>query len=66
MSLDDVVNRAIPIYDKDCPEGKCERDCRLSVDYKKRMREWLKKQIQDYAVQHVSFTAKTSIELEKK
>lgn len=47
--LDDVINRAIPIYDKDCPEGKCEKDCRLSVDYKKRMRVWLKNQIIAYA-----------------
>jgi hypothetical protein len=51
MILDDVINRAIPIYDKDCPGGKCERDCRLSVDYKKHMRIWLKKQIQEYAKQ---------------
>lgn len=49
MSLNDVVNRAIPIYPKDCPEGKCEKDCRLSIDYKERMREWLKKQIIAYA-----------------
>lgn len=49
MNIDDVVNRAIPIYDKDCAAGKCERDCRLSIDYKKGMRVWLKKQMLAYA-----------------
>lgn len=49
MTLQDVVNRAIPIYDKDCENGKCEKDCRLSVDYKRRMREWLKREIIAYS-----------------
>lgn len=63
MSLDDVINRAIPIYDRDCPEGKCEKDCRLSVDYKQRMREWLKKQIHEYAK---GYAERVSDQMEKK
>ena len=63
MALDDIVNRAIPIYDKDCAEGKCERDCRLSIDYKKRMRVWLKEQIKAYGQ---SFAEKVAKEMEKK
>jgi hypothetical protein len=49
MTLDQIVERAIPMYDKDCEAGKCEKDCRLSLDYKRRMREWLKKEIVEYA-----------------
>jgi hypothetical protein len=48
MTLTEIVERAIPIYPKDCENGKCEKDCRLSMDYKRRMREWLKKEIENY------------------
>lgn len=48
MTLDEIVARAIPMYDKDCEAGKCEKDCRLSLDYKRRMREWLKREIVNY------------------
>lgn len=59
MNLDEVVARAIPIYDKDCAEGKCEKDCRLSVDYKQRMRQWLKNKFIEYAeVEKASFVQK--------
>lgn len=49
MNIDDVVNKAIPIFDRDChnTDGKkCEKDCRITVDWKKMQREALKKRIE--------------------
>lgn len=62
MSLDKIVERAIPIYPKDCEFGKCEKDCRLSIDYKQRMREWLKKQIIEYAKEYSSYQDRLNLE----
>lgn len=56
MELDKIIERAIPIYPKDCDSGNCEKDCRLSKDYKMRMRAWLKQQFIQYAeTQKASF-----------
>lgn len=63
--IDKIVERAIPIYDKDCDAGKCEKDCRLSVDYKKRMRAWLAREIMNFAQSH-GYAERTAAMIEKK
>jgi hypothetical protein len=63
--LDKIVERAIPIYDKDCAAGKCEKDCRLSVDYKMRMRAWLAREIMDFAQSH-GYAQRIAAQIEKK
>lgn len=54
MDIDFIVNKYIPIYPKDCisADGKrCEKDCRLTVDFKTLQRASLKKLIIEYGEQ---------------
>lgn len=54
MILDEIVNRAVPIHEKDCHNAdgkKCGRDCRLTISYKEALREALKKRIIEYGEQ---------------
>lgn len=51
MDIEFIIQKAIPIHEKDCISAdgkKCERDCRLTVDYKKVQREALRKRLIEY------------------
>lgn len=52
MDIQEMVNKAIPIYDKDCHSAggrKCERDCRNTIEYKEVLRAALHKRITEMA-----------------